>query len=284
MKQETFSYENPQNKMGKFQIVPIEQLVIPAEDEVGIKLKDEFLFQRKEVNSLKTKRRAENWDWLLCGVITVVYFKDMMVVVDGGNRVRSARLNGTIKKMPCMVFPEMSLTDIARAFLGIQELRTSVKSREKHNTSIKAKNPMALIADQIINANGYTTSNNKKEFCFDAIHAFYSVLKVDESCARRAFEICADICSGERIFKEFLFGVFELERRCLLQKNHTAFTDANIDKLAKAGIRTIVGEVNSVRALCGKSGGSQSRTIPARALLNIINKSKGKGRLIVSLD
>lgn len=283
MKVETFSYENPNNKPGKFINIPIESLFIPSEDEQGVDGHGVDLFQRNEISKAKTKRRAENWDWFLCGVLKVIQINGTYCVVDGGNRLRSARLNGKIKKMPCMVYDEMSITDTARAFLGDQILRTSVKACERHNTGIIAKDPIAEVADKIITSSGYTTKHRSGEFGFDAVHALYSIIRIDTDIAEYAFSVCSDICSGDRIFKDLLLGVFELERRSRIQrKGATAFTRGNIDKLSKVGVNRIMSAINSKRAMVNNP--LLGRSIPAKAILEIINKGKGGGKLRVSMD
>ena len=282
-RQMSFKFEDESRMPGQFEMVPIDKLVIPSEDELGCPITQ--LFQRNEYSESETKKRASLWDWLLCGTLTVVIIDGVQCVVDGGNRLRAARLRGNISHMPCMVYGEMDVSDAARSFLAIQILRKSVNATKKHEAGVYAKNPQAITADEIIKENGYSTNKcGGGTYAFDAINALYGMMKVDVDIASDAFATCAKIADGQRIYKEFLQGVFELERRCRVQHKGRviAFNDATINKLKMMGVNGIMAHINRNKFTAIKSE-TTSRITAAKGVLEAINKGKRSGALRVSL-
>lgn len=286
MKTNTFSYANCENKQGRYKKLPVADLIIPAEDEDGCGLKKDKRSQRRA--TALVKRIASEWDWVLCGALTVVVIAGKYYVIDGGTRLRGARMRGGIDYMPCMVFefPEAEWQAASRAYLGINILRKRQQMCEQHNSAIKAGDPFAIAAEQIVRDAGYETSGiaSKKEYVFEATAALYAIMRVDRDIAAIAFRVCGDIAKGGRIYKEFLCGVFELERRSLAQRGRTIWTDANIAKPTGLGMEMIKAAINNKRALTSTVGGGQSRVIPASGILELLNKGCRSGRIHLSFD
>ena len=145
MKNEEFCYQNEKNIPGEMDWIEIDLLIIPAKDEKRTACTKDF--QRVEVSRKKTREMAEKWDWALCQTISVAEIQGKFHVIDGGNRVRAARLNGKIEKLPCVVFHGMTEVDAAKAFTGIAELKTNLKTYERHNAAIVSGDPTAKTVD-----------------------------------------------------------------------------------------------------------------------------------------
>ncbi len=272
----SFKYENPKNKQGKFAWIEIDHLIIPAEDDENCRLKKEDMFQRIEYSGNKSK--AENWDWVLCGALKVCLYKNHYLVIDGGNRLRAARLNGKINKLPCMIY-EVSIADAAGAFVGETICRRNINVLQRHVSGRIFKDPVVLLADKIVQDAGYSITLAGGEYTFDAIKALHTIIKIDSDVAHRAFSVCSDIAGGERIYKDLLYGVFELEYRAKTLKHPEPFTNHNIDKLKKEGLVNIISKINNKRASNGKCSGSNSRAIAGHAIQDLINKGCSTGRL-----
>lgn len=269
------------NCKGKLVWIDKDELVIPAKGEEGVLgLKEKELFQRKCWSKYETEKRAREWSWPLCGALIVRVIKKQKMVLDGGNRTRSARLNPDIVKLPCVLFPETSVQEGAKHYYDANCKRRNLSSLAKHVANLAAKDSLAIQTQQIIEDGGYTTERNIP-YSFDAIAALYNIVRIDDIVAAEAFSICAEICNGERIYKEFLYGVFEIERRSRLQGRPNVFSKVNLDKLVKEGVPRIMQNINSKRALYGKSGGGQSKIIPAIAILELVNKGRRSGKVKV---
>ena len=271
-----FSYENTENKLPTLKWIPIDDLVIPAEDEEICKLKDGECFQRNEYRD--NVRKSRSWDWAGVMCLGIGKYNGVLYVYDGGNRLRAARKNGKIKKMPCAIVEFNNLKELALAYLLTNTNRKNNTIAQKHRAGLFAGDPLAKTADKMVSDSGYQICDHAGEFKFTSVAALYRLIKIDLGIAERTFQVSASIANGDTIYKEFLFGMFELELRSQVQRQCTIFTDANIQKLEKAGMITIIRAINDQRAISGKSGGSQSRVIPAIGILKIINKGKGKGR------
>lgn len=280
METKYFQYANPKNEKGKFQEIPIGLLVIPASDDESCKLQEKDLFQRKEYSGNKIK--ADKWDWAMCGALIVAKKGNSYLVVDGGNRLRAARENGKIDTMPCMVFDNLNITDMSKVFVGVQENRRAVEASQKHKAKVICKDPIALAVEEIITKYGYCVpcGGNKKEFVFDSVSTLYSLVKYDSKIAERAFYVCSEIAQGDKIYKEMLCGVFELEWRSILQKGHTIFTEGNIEKLASQSVSVIRREINRLSAECGQN----NRKIQSRAILDLINKGRSSGKIRINFE
>lgn len=270
-----FSYANTSNPKGVFRQVPKDNLIVP-----------EKYYQRPAVSDRKVKEIADNWDWVLCGAIRVAEYDNKLYVMEGGHRVRGAKeLNGNIKTLPCMVYKIDSLTDQARAFLGCAKKRTAIKSYENHKAGLVAKDPMAIKVEQIVTDCGYFVGKNG-DFSFAAVRALESCVKVDPEIAQTAFWVCSEIAGGERIYKEVLFGIFEVEYRSTTQlRGRVIEKSRNLSVLKKAGMAGIIQKINTIRVLAGASTGCNSRAIAAGGVLEILNKNLGKrNRYKIEID
>lgn len=284
MKTETFMYENPGNHQGKYKKLALEDLVIPSPDEDRVLPQKSKRFQRNATKIVK--RMAERWDWVLCGALRVVAIDGVNYVIDGGTRLRGARLHGKIKHLPCMVyeFPEAQWQSAARAYLGTNTIRKNQRKIELHHSAIDAGDPQAIAAEQIVQDGGYTTYGHKDDYTFDAIAALYRIMDLDKEIAATAFRVCSEIAKGGRIHKELLFGVFELERQSLRQRRKPVWTDATIAKMAAAGVETIRGAINNRRAVMNHSGGGSTRTVNALGILDLLNKGCRSGKIRLAFD
>jgi hypothetical protein len=266
MSKDLFSYSNTENKRGTFKLIDTKDLHIPEES-----------YQRCATTAKKVTDIAKNWDWLLCGTLTVIPSKNgKFDVVDGGHRLRGAIENGKVGKLPCMVFSIENTKNAAKGFVGIQRLRTAVKSMENHKADLLAGNPVAEQAEKIIKDSGYATgrSDSKGNWKFDAISTLYRLIEIDKDVADYAMTICSDIANGDRIYNHVLNGVFQVELRTRQLNMKTLYDNTAMTKLKKEGILGIVQAINKVKVMCGKNSVGFGRTMPAMGVLAVINKGK----------
>lgn len=270
MAQATFNFANKLNGMGKFMMLPKEKLII-AEDT----------YQRKMTSQKRVDKIANNWDWHLVGAIIVSERNGKYYVVDGGHRVRaSMKLNGMVKELPCMVYKKDGVQDESKTFMG-QEDRKNLSCYDRHRAALCAKDPVAIQVDKIANESGYRISDSAGDFVFQAIASLYKAVKSNAQIASQALSVCADIAGGERIFQCVFEGLFHLEVKYSEQHRKSMLTDHNIDKLKKAGMISMLREINGLRAQCGTNS-VNCKKISASAILNILNKGV-RNKIKVSL-
>jgi len=264
------------NKKAERRNMSVDDLVIPVK-----------YYQREAPSKKKIEFMAENWNWVLYEPIKVSQIKGggKGRVVDGGNRLRAAWLNGSMKTLPCDVHVFDSVQDEAKAFLGLQQGRTRIKSYENHRASLCAKDSSAILLDKIVKDAGYEVRNGRTgDFVFDAVSTLTKLITSDKDIASKAFDVCAEIAGGGRIYNHVLNGVFEVEYRGQNQLNRTILTDQNIEKLKKEGMINLVREINKVKAIVGTGSSGFGRKIPAKGILNVLNKGRRTGKIRLSFD
>lgn len=104
---------------------------------------------------------AENWDWRLCGALTVsnrcpdddLTWDDSQhgfFVIDGQHRLAAARLRGDIDYLPCMVSEFGSFEAEALLFVSLNSVRRQISPLDRFHARVAAKEPLALEIRQII--------------------------------------------------------------------------------------------------------------------------------------
>lgn len=96
---------------------------------------------------------AENWDWRLCGTITVserAGDEPGLYVIDGQHRLLAAIQRGDIGKMPCTISKFDGIEDEARLFVALNSARRQVGEVEKFHARVASKDHCALAAKRVI--------------------------------------------------------------------------------------------------------------------------------------
>jgi len=269
-----FIYANSNNPKGTFKWLDKKALKIP-EDK----------YQRPASSQKKIANIASNWDWMLAETLTVTPNGSGYNVVNGGHRLRAANLIPTIKKLPCMVFSDGNDTRDATAFVG-QCKRTNVTPYHKHRAMVKANDPVAVEIDAMITDAGYAPSDRTQDSGFKAITALYRFYEIDKEEAQESLSVCAEVMHPDPIRLNLLKGVFWAGLRHKQQNNgKTLWTDGNIEKLVCEGAVGHLREVNRLRMKSGLSaeGGDHAHLIYARAIINLLNKGRGPGKIKVAI-
>jgi hypothetical protein len=114
-------------------------------------------------------------------------------------------------------------------------------------------------------------AHGQGEYIFEAVNALRSLAKVDVDIAEHAMMVASYICNGDRIYKELLEGIFEIERISRVQRKKSFFGDYEIEKLIKIGPLMIRREINQKKAVGNRHG---SRKLAAAAILELANKGR----------
>lgn len=267
------NYANVANPKGRFQWIDKTLLDVPLGDKAT---------QRSRRSEKTVKDKAENWDWVLCGAITVIEKSDgRYMVIDGGTRTEAAKsLNGSVPDMPCMVYSLAHISDRAKAFLGMNKYRTNVSAIDAHRNAVMARDPLAIKMNDIVVDCGYKVTYSGILYSFQSVATLARMVAKDEEIARNAFYLCTDIArDGETIPANILKGIFELEYILAktVGKKQTIFTSYNEQKLKAAGIDGIMHEINSKRFKSATK--TYSAEVCGLGVMEVINKKRRSGKL-----
>jgi hypothetical protein len=222
---EKFNYATKTNDVGEFRMIDKAQLVIP-----------ESSYQRNATSERRVKDIADNWDWRLVGSISVAERNGKFFVMDGGHRVRAAKtLNGSIPKLPCMVYKTASVTEESKTFLGMQKYRTNVSAYDNHKAGVVAKDPADVRAKEIAAAGAYEIKNGGA-FTFQAVSTLKWAISIDDALAETVFLLCSEIAQGQQIPSVVLKGIFWAEFQYRKQYRKSLLTDDHCRKLVSAGM------------------------------------------------
>jgi hypothetical protein len=85
-------------------------------------------YQRDKINEVRINAIASDWDWVMCGALSVSERDGKLWVMDGQHRKLAADKRSDIKMLPCMVFDLDSQQKEAGAFVGLNSQKTAVSS------------------------------------------------------------------------------------------------------------------------------------------------------------
>lgn len=252
------------SKAGSFCMIRVDKLVIPEEE-----------YQRKQVTGRKVKKIADSFDWACFGCLTVVRREDgSLMVVDGGHRLRGARLRGDVDRVPCMVFNIQDISEEARLFLNINESQTKTSAEQHFVAGRIAQNPAALIAADILASKGFEVQPNKGRITgeFSAIGTLMNFVDKSPDDARRVFDISVSICDGKAPTAHILRGVWYIA-----VVKSTDLDRVAISKLRELGAKVIHRQIAQSQALLGTSG----EKAYAHAILTLANKNRRARRIVL---
>lgn len=245
---------------------PGEFMMVPKTD-----LNIDGTYQRGEVSKAKVLDIAKKWDWKLFGALSVVMREDgTLWVYDGGHRTRAAFYRDDITDLPCMVFEVKTRTDEAKAFVGANTMKSNVSAFHVYRASVKAKEPVALATQAILQKFGYeVTQDGKRSFGFSAISTLKRLVEEDASLAERVFYVCTEIAiAGEQTPASILQGLFILAKK--LEGKVDILAHVHKEKLVKCGIAGIEAAIRREKHIVGKGG----QIVEAKAILDLINHGK----------
>ena len=263
-------YANVKNEMGTFKMVDKTLIDVPTNPKMVQRLK-------RDPNLLKDM--AANWDWACAGTITLVPKGKRYVALDGGTRTLAAKtLNGSIPKLPCMIYNLKTQKRKANAFLGMNKNRRNIGAIDNHRIEVMAEKEIAMKADRIVKESGYEVNYSNNANSFQAIGTLHKMVKTNPVVAYDAFYLCSDIAKGKPILGQVLRGIFELERALKKDiKRMSVFSDKNRKKLVDISMRGILQEINNQKFLSAK--GSYTPVVCARGVAEVINKGRRSGKL-----
>lgn len=152
---------------------------------------------------------AENWDWRLCGTITVserTGDEPGLYVIDGQHRLLAAMQRRDISDMPCIITKFDGIEDEARLFVALNSARRQVGEVEKFHARVASKDHTALAAKRVIEDCGmkvarYTDAQFWKPLECGFPGAVERTIRNREEHAHFALEVLAAAYPAKALFR-----------------------------------------------------------------------------------
>jgi hypothetical protein len=227
-------------------------------------------YQREAVSKSKVVTIARDWDWRLFGALSVIERSDgTLWVYDGGHRCRAAFQRSDIHELPCVVFKAAKLEDEAKAFIGANTLKNAVSSLQMHRAAVMAGEPVATLAQRIVDESGYMIDSWVGTWRFCAIGTLVSHLRENPAIGEAAFRAACEIArDGENFSGDILKAIYTCQKKLGDKANITK--GEHLAKMRDATIKGIEAIIRRERHIVGKGG----QVVAARALLDMLNKGK----------
>lgn len=228
-------------------------------------------YQRDQCSEAKVKTIARDWDWLLCGAISVIRRHDgTLWVFDGGHRTRASFYRDDISVLPCLIHYADNVNDEAKAFVARNTMLTGVAAFDRFRASVVAGEPIAIKVGELLQEfnltavkGGFTTKGY-----ISCIGAISEIVSSNFEDAKKVLEFCIEIAGEHNVVGRVLLAVFTLHQHF---KSDFDILDRYADKLRMHSQKEIELRINQFTAECGGKGG---HVIHAKAILELVNHKK----------
>lgn len=181
-------------------------MMIPKSD-----LNVDHSYQRNTIRRDRITTIARAFRWSEFGTLSVVLRQNgSFHVTDGQHRLAAANLIPTIKEVPCIVFESNDLKEEARAFLGINRLRTPVGSVDKYYASKVAGDEVSAYIGDLCMRNGIEISNSNTNGSIRCLAVLTKLAKDDRTKLEIVMPHVVAFCEGQVIHERILDGIFYL--------------------------------------------------------------------------
>jgi len=243
--------------------------------------KDLLLIDHKYQRDMVTRSRvlhiAGEWSWVACGALIVARREDgSLWVIDGQHRKLAADKRSDITRLPCIVFASESQRQEAKGFVQANTVRGPVDSMSKYKAMIVAKDPIALLVQDVAGKYGYAISGNSSRGTIACVAALLKSARLDHAAFESAFCTSTKLYRGRTIPAKVFDALFYIER-LLRRTMQSSFDDQCIlSRLLKYSPEEIEANIRSRQAKVGQGGS----TIHADEIIRMMNhKRHGRNRI-----
>lgn len=244
---------------------PAGEFTMIAKDELHV----DHTYQRDKVNENRINDIAANWDWVMCGALSVAERDEKWFVMDGQHRKLAADKRIDIKALPCMVFPLESKQKEAGIFVGLNSQKTAVAGIDRFKAMIVAGDKSAIGLNTIIQSTGHKVCNSRSGKGVSCILCLWKMYKRDENQFRDIWPLIVDICSAGQIVDCLVRGIWGCEIRAR-DKSLTLTAPPYRAALMQSGGAVIAAEIRREVGIAGKGG----ERIETMAVLKWINRQR----------
>lgn len=226
-------------------------------------------YQRDRINETRINDMASNWDWVMCGALSVYERDGKLFVMDGQHRKLAADKRSDIKELPCMVFTLESQQKEAGAFVGLNSQKTAVAGIDKFKAMIVAGDKTAIGLNDVLQSTGHKAASSTSVKCVGCVLCLWKLFKRDEAQFRKIWPLLADMCTGTSIVDSLVRGVWGCELKA--NEKEMSLTEPPLrTALIQAGGAVLAAEIRREVGIAGKGG----ERVESAALLKWLNRQR----------
>jgi len=244
---------------------PTGEFVMIAKDELHI----DHSYQRDKIREDRINEIASNWDWVLCGALSISERDGQWFVIDGQHRKIAADKRSDVKLLPCMVFPLDSRQKEAGAFVCLNSQKSSVAGIDRFKAMIVAGDRSAIGLQELLNSTGHRASAKSSSKGVSCILCLWKLFKRNEKQLRHIWPLLADMCSASAIVDALVRGIWG----CEIKANEQEFSLTQPPfraTLIQAGGMVLTAEIRREISIVGHGG----ERIEVAAVLKWINRQR----------
>ena len=236
----------------------------------------DYSYQRdadlKEKSQRLIKKIAENWNWVLCGALTVAFRDEGFRIVDGGHRWKGSLLVPEIKDLPCIVFDATSPSHEAEVFVALNTLRRNLTAYDKYRGELRANDRVALKVHHLVNDIGYKvvdSERSKHSHTISCVALLKKQAKQDSKMLETILGLCQQLYQGGHIQAVMLRGLWRLmkvHKLPLTERIHR-------ERLISLGADVLMSSIMRTKLAFA---GTKNRDLEARAILAALNHGRPK--------
>jgi hypothetical protein len=189
-----------------------------------------------------------------------------LVIVDGQHRALAAAARDDVTDVPCMVFEWDSLTREAMAFVKANTTAKNATPYERHRGLLRAGEPTAVKADEIVREHGYEFSpDGKTRRSIAAVSTVRKMVEKDPDLTDRVVRLATEVADGDSVRGSLLDAIYYVGER-----DESVFNGVHHERLVGLGSEAVEHEIRKFRGLIGKGGPK----VCAQALVSLLNKGR----------
>jgi hypothetical protein len=226
-------------------------------------------YQRDKINEGRVNEVASNWDWVMCGALSVSERDGQWFVMDGQHRKLAADKRSDIKELPCMVFALESQQKEAGAFVGLNSQKTAVSGIDKFKAMIVAGDKSAIGLNAVLQSTGHKASSTSSTKGVACLLCLWKLFKRDEAQFKSLWPLLADMCTGTTIVDGLVRGIWG----CELKANEKKLSLTNPPlrtALIQVGGAVLAAEIRREVGIVGRGG----ERVESAAVLKWINRQR----------
>ena len=215
----------------------------------------------------KIKKIASDFQWPLFGALVVARRSgwNKFAIMDGGGRWSAAMRRSDVSSVPCVVFDMTSLSDEAKAFLGLNKNRKPVTVVNQLNALVLSGDMHAAFVLALVKNAGRTVGSHSGPNTVRCIRNLIDLSKQNRDRLDRIWPLIAQLCAGEQITEVVTDGLFYVDA----YMKEGSITDTRWrDRILRVGYHEIITGAKRAAALYAKGGAR----VWATGMVDAINK------------
>lgn len=224
---------------------------------------------QRPINEAKVKEIASSFSFVAFGAAVVADRGDgRYFIIDAQHRVAAAMRRSDVKTLPCIVFHMDSLTDEARAFLGLNTMRKPLTGLEKHTAAVKAGDDASVKADSLARSIGrvLVESASDASRSIGCVRLLTRLAAEDYDRTRRVLSVLDQLAGNRPIKEVMLDGLFWVDMK--MPPGETIADRRWRDRIIAVGYESMELEAKRMAQALVKGG----RATWGRGILRAINK------------